>query len=112
MGWDHDIKSIKCPCGLGTIEKEIKSDDWGRIEEGSPYIKCSSCMDKYNLVTIFYYNPFWWKGDTTNYYLVPKEIDISVKYIQDYPELNDWEIAKKSFSDALIISYDFENLLY
>ena len=28
MSWDHDIKSIKCPCGEGTIEKDTRSDDW------------------------------------------------------------------------------------
>ena len=31
MSCDHDIKSIKCPCGDGTIRKDTRSDDWGQI---------------------------------------------------------------------------------
>lgn len=47
MSWDHILKTIKCPCGKGTIEKDTRSDDWNRYEEGTPYINCPDCNNKY-----------------------------------------------------------------
>ena len=67
MSWDHDIKSIKCPCGEGTIEKDTRSDDWGRYEEGTPSIKCPKCNDKFKLITISRSSPFSWKGGYHEY---------------------------------------------
>lgn len=110
MSWDHEIKSIKCPCGKGFIEKDVASDDWGRIEEGKPVIKCLECDEKYKVATITYPCPYSWKGDTVNHYLVPKDIDLAVDYIKTYEDRNGWEVAKKSFSDALIVSYSKKSL--
>ncbi len=110
MSWDHEIKSIMCPCGCGTIEQETKSDDWGRYEEGTPCIKCAKCYNKFNLITLIYSCPYKWKGDRRDYYLVPKDADLLVNYVNDYPIQQAWELAKNNFSDALIVSYSFEQL--
>ena len=50
MSWETiRVNKIKCPCGKGTIEQEIKGDDWNRIEEETPIIKCDECSKKYKI---------------------------------------------------------------
>ena len=49
MSWDH-IKSIKCPCGEGTIEKMLEV--MIRYMKKTPSIKCPKCNNKYKLITI------------------------------------------------------------
>lgn len=111
MNWEHEIKSIKCPCGEGTIEKDTKSDDWGRYEESEPYIKCPKCNDKYKLITISYSSPFSWKGGNTAHFLVDKNIDLSVKYNNKYPRIDKYELQKTDFSHYLIVEYRLPDLI-
>ena len=57
MSWEViNTHSIKCLCGNGTIEQIIKGDDWNRLEEMMPVIKCKECSKKY-VVESKYYNP-------------------------------------------------------
>jgi hypothetical protein len=111
MSWDHTIKSIKCPCGEGTIEKDTRSDDWGRYEEGTPSIKCSKCNDKYNLVTISHSSPFSWKGGHTAHYLVDKNVDKPVRHDNIFPQISESELQKKDFPHSLIVRYRLEDLI-
>ena len=111
MSWNHDIKSIKCPCGEGTIEKDTRSDDWGRYEEGTPSIKCPKCNDKYKLITISHNSPFSWKGGYTAHFLVDKNVDLSVKHENKYPRVNEFELQKKDFPHSLIVGYRLNNLI-
>lgn len=57
MSWETiRVNKIKCPCGKGTIEQEIKGDDWNRIEEETPIIQCDECSKKYKIESK-YFNP-------------------------------------------------------
>ena len=57
MSWETiKVNKINCPCGKGTIEKEIKGDDWNRIEEETPIINCDDCSKKYKIESK-YFNP-------------------------------------------------------
>lgn len=111
MSWDHILKSIKCPCGQGTIEKDTRSDDWGRYEEGSPYINCPKCESKYCIRTITHTRIH--KGiETYSYhYLVPKNIDLSVNVERKYPRVDVYELKRKDFPHSLIVEYKLSWLL-
>jgi|GEM_PF-2764564 hypothetical protein len=111
MSWDHILKSIKCPCGEGTIEKDTRSDDWGRYEEGTPYIKCPKCNEKYKLVTISHSSPFSWKGGYTCHFLVDKSLDLSIKQKNKFPIIDEYELQKKDFSHFLIVGYRLDSLM-
>jgi len=106
MSWDHDIRKINCPCGQGTIEREIKSDDWNRIEEGPVKINCSNCSKKYNLVSLSCWSQN--NGYFTIDYLVPKEVDLSVNREQKYQRVDVYELFRKDFAHALICSYELD----
>lgn len=71
MSWETiRINKITCPCGKGTIEQEIKGDDWNRIEEETPVIMCDECAKKY-IIKSKYFNPKP-AHDYTKYYCVNK----------------------------------------
>ena len=108
MSWDHEIKTIKCPCGDGTIEKEIKSDDWGRCVEGKPFINCPNCSKKYRLITVTSSSIYPWKGANSYHYLMDKDIDVHVKTEQKYPRIDEYELCKKDFPHYLIVAYKLE----
>lgn len=111
MSWDHILKTIKCPCGKGTIEKDTRSDDWNRYEEGTPYINCPDCNNKYVLKTIIHTRLH--KGiETYSYhYLVPKDIDLSVNVERKYPRVDEYELRRKDFPHSLIVEYKLDWLL-
>lgn len=111
MSWDHELKSIKCPCGIGTIEKDTRIDDWGRYKEDMPYINCSECKKRYNLITISHNSPFSWKGGYTAHFLVDKNVDLSVKHEIKFPRVDEFEMKKKDFAHSLIVAYDLDSLL-
>lgn len=111
MSWDHDIKSIKCPCGNGTIEQEYASDDWNRTKYYTPKILCTNCASKYNLHSIYHGCLLKSDGDYTNYYLVDKNIDLSLDYMDKFPKKEPYILAKNDFSEALIVSYLKEDLI-
>lgn len=111
MSWDHIIKTIKCPCGKGTIEKDTKSDDWNRIEEGTPYINCPDCKSKYVLKTITHIRLRNGIETYSYHYLVPKDIDLSVNIERKYPRVDEYELKRKDFSHSLIVSYKLAWLL-
>lgn len=111
MSWDHEIKTIKCPCGNGTIEKEVRSDDWGRYEESKPYINCPNCSKKYRLITVTSTSVCFWKGGNAYHYLVGKDVDLSVEREQKYPKIDEYELCKKDFSHYLIVAYKLDWLL-
>lgn len=55
MSWETiTTKSTKCPCGKGSIEQEIKGDDWNRIKETVPVIKCNDCFKKYTIESKYF----------------------------------------------------------
>ena len=108
MSWDHELKKTICPCGNGTIEKDVKSDDWGRYEEGDPYINCPNCSKKYNLITVAHHSIYKWKGGSNSYYLVEKNVDLHVKREQKYPIVNEYELCTKDFPHYLIVAYKLE----
>lgn len=57
MSWETiRVNKIKCPCVKGTIEQEIKGDDWNRIEEETPIIQCEECSKRYKIESK-YFNP-------------------------------------------------------
>lgn len=71
MSWETiRTNKITCPCGKGTIEQEIKGDDWNRIEEETPVIMCDECAKKY-IIKSKYFNPKP-AHDYTKYYCVNK----------------------------------------
>lgn len=72
MSWETiSINKVKCPCGEGTIEQKIKEDDWNRIEEETPIIKCPNCAKKYDIESEYFYpKP---KHDYNIYYCVNKD---------------------------------------
>ena len=111
MSWDHEIKRIKCPCGKGTIEKEVKSDDWGRYVEGRPSINCPDCSKKYKLITVTYHSIYSWKGGGDSYYLIDKDLDIHVQREQKYQRVDESELCKNDFPHYLIVEYRLEWLL-
>ena len=111
MSWDHEIKSIKCPCGNGTIEKEVKSDDWGRYMEGKPYINCPNCSKKYKLITVAPSSIYPWKGGNAYHFLVDKDVNLRVESEQKYPRIDEYELCKKDYSHYLIVAYKLEWLL-
>ena len=71
MSWETiSIKKVECPCGKGTIEQEIRGDDWNRIEVETPIINCTDCSNKYDIESKYFYpKP---KHDYTIYYCVDK----------------------------------------
>ncbi len=72
MSWETITKNqIECPCGKGTIEQEIKGDDWNRIQENIPIIRCNNCSKKY-IIESEYFNPKLAHGYTV-YYCVNKD---------------------------------------
>ena len=110
MSWDHELKSIKCPCGKGKIEEDTRSDDWGRYEEGTPYINCPECKKRYNLITISHNSPFSWKGGYTAHFLVDKNVDLSVKHEIKFQRVDEFELQKKDFPHSLIVGYRLDSL--
>ena len=78
MSWDVMRKDeIECLCGKGKIEQEILSDDWGRVDETAPVIKCEECSKKYKIESK-YYNPKPYHGYTI-YYCIDKETNEKIK---------------------------------
>ena len=71
MSWETiTTKKVKCPCGKGLIEQDIKGDDWNRIIETEPIIKCDDCSKKYVIESKYFYpKP---AHDYTIYYCVNK----------------------------------------
>jgi DNA-binding transcriptional regulator YhcF (GntR family) len=110
MSWDKSIRSCKCPCGEGTIEQEIRDDDWGRSESGFPYIVCPKCKAKYKIVSITSrsYKPM--RGDSVSYYCVPLDFGNDIAYCHDYKEPNAYEAGRNDFADYLVISYRLDTL--
>jgi len=48
MSWEViNTNKRKCLCGKGIIIQEIVGDDWNRIEDKLPIIKCKECSKKY-----------------------------------------------------------------
>ena len=111
MSWDHEIKKVKCPCGKGTIEKEVKSDDWGRYVEGMPSINCPDCSKKYKLITMTYHSIYPWKGGGNSYYLVDKNLDIHIQQEQKYQRVDEYELCKNDFPHYLVVTYRLEWLV-
>lgn len=111
MSWDHILKTIKCPCEKGTIEMDTKSDDWGRYEEGTPYINCPNCEKKYNLKTITHTRIHKGYETYSYHYLVPKDIDLSVNVERKYPRVDEYELRRKDFPHSLIVEYKLDWLL-
>ena len=111
MSWEHILKTIKCPCGQGTIEKDTRSDDWGRYEESSPYINCPVCKEKYIIRTISHSSPFKWKGGYTCHFLVDKNINLSVKHEKKYPYVNEYDLIDKDFPHYLVVAYKLDWLI-
>ncbi|MCL2354939.1 MAG: hypothetical protein FWC68_03560 [Oscillospiraceae bacterium] len=72
MSWEVlNIKEVKCPCGKGKIKKVIKSDDWNRIKEETPYFECNECLERYKIEQEqFSPKP---KHDYTIYYCINKK---------------------------------------
>lgn len=109
MSWDKTIKSIKCPCGKGTIEQEVRDDDWNRTEYGAPYICCDECKKKYKVVMSTYGNPI--KGYWNVYRLVPFDFTYSVDFVRKYDENKKYDYAKSDFAKYLICSFSKKMLL-
>lgn len=104
MSWDVDIKKIQCPCGKGHIVQEIRSDDWGRSEDGQPYIECEECKKKYKVVSIHYFE-LPWKGNGISYFLVPIDLKDDAIYENVYSNIESYDFVKKDFAKYLIYSY-------
>lgn len=83
----------------------------GKIRRRTPYINCSECKKRYNLITISHNSPFSWKGGYTAHFLVDKNVDLSVKHEIKFPRVDEFELQKKDFSHSLIVGYDLNSLL-
>lgn len=110
MSRDHDIKSIKCLCDIATIEKDARSDDRGRYEEGTPSIKCPKCNDKYKWITISPSSLFSWNGGYIANFLLDKNVDLLIKYENKYPRVNEFELQNEDFPHSLIVEYRLDIL--
>ena len=111
MSWDRYTNKIKCPCGKGTIEQEIKDhDSSNRTEYGKPYINCPFCESKYKIVSIVCHDYKPWHGDTIAYYLVPKDFQESVEYINKYRVTNYCGREMSDFAFELIMKYSLKSL--
>ena len=110
MSRDHDIKSIKCLCDIATIEKDARSDDRGRYEEGTPSIKCPKCNDKYKWITISPSSLFSWNGGYIANFLLDKNVDLLIKHENKYPRVNEFELQNEDFPHSLIVGYRLDIL--
>lgn len=111
MSWDKRTRTIKCPCGKGTIEHEIKEDDWNRTEYDIPTIKCDCCNNKFKIVVLASTCPFSWKDHGDAYFLVPKDFKFNSNYQTKYKKICGFEISKESFVSALIVEWPKKLLL-
>lgn len=104
MSWDTDYKREKCPCGKGYLAQEVRSDDWNRYEEGTPYIECEECKKKYKVVSIHFFE-LPWKRDGTAYYLVPIDLNDDAVYEHEFSLIQPYTFARNDFPKYLICSY-------
>lgn len=111
MSWDVTEKRIKCPCGQGEISQVRKDDDWGRTIEYTPTIECPVCAKKYRVESQYHQSYKPGRGDWTNYFLVPKGLKPSKAKRSSFPGVNGWELARKDFSEYLIVFYPKSDLI-
>lgn len=111
MSWDTSYRRVKCPCGKGEVVQEIREDDWNRVEEGKPVIQCPECAERYKLITKRFpsYKPL--RGDVVNHFLVPKDFEFNNELKDSYGSVSWWELAKKDFSEYLVVEFSKDSLL-
>ena len=80
MSYEVDYtKECKCPCGMGTVEYVLESNDWLQTREHIN-IKCQECNTKYRVESKYFCpKP---KHDYTIYYLVPTDRNLSADEVK------------------------------
>lgn len=108
MSWEEMwTKTIKCPCGKGTISKKTYEDDWNRFRE-NVNLDCEECAKKYSIEEEHFYKP---GGDSwTIYYLTPVDYPPyqGIEFDKIFPKQK--EHSEGSFAEMLIRSYRLEEL--
>lgn len=110
MSWDTTERITKCPCGKGRIAQCVKEDDWNRVREETPYIDCPECSQKYKIESKSFSPNKPERGTWTYYYLVPKELKPEREDLDNYPHVDRYELARKDFSEYLILDYSKKDL--
>lgn len=109
MSWEYWDKIVKCPCGSGVIRQEVRSDDWGRVEESTPVIECEECAEKYSVEARGSSGPVpRWK-QWVAYYLTPKNYP-PFKLPDDFIIYNKSSSIRDNFIAWLIESYEIDAL--
>lgn len=108
MSWEEmSTKTVKCPCGNGTVSQTYYMDDWNRTKSGKLVINCSQCKENYIVEEEHHHGRTTADGYWTVHYLTPKNYPkydgITVEKI--YPKRD-----KITFFEFLIISYEYDCL--